>query len=354
MTALDTGKMNGVNERDAFWDNVKLLLIILVVIGHFLEPYRDIDYFWPRYLFTVIYTFHMPAFVFVSGLFGKRVIAGERFRFERVITFIILYASYKVIGTVFSHALWHSEMKFDFFYEEGLAWYLLAMAIWLCMTFFVKNMRPVIIVPISIVMAFIVGFGTGAEDILAYFRVINYWPFFLLGFYLDREKLNHFLSQRWLRVAGMIGLILFLFLTWRHIGDYWTYIRLFTGRNSYEAIAGIWDGFHAWYRFIYYPYVIAIGICVFSVVPRKRFGVFTACGSRTLTVYYLHIFVKELFTWFGCYTILTNIFAEEKYWTVALILIAILLTMGLSIKIISRPFDWLMRQNYQFLFRRKE
>lgn len=354
MDSLHTGSMKGISERDAFWDNAKFLLIVLVVAGHFLEPFRDPDYFWPRYLFTVIYTFHMPAFIFISGLFSKSVISGKRFRLERVITFLILYVSYKIIGALLSHFLWQSSISIDFFYEGGLAWYLLAMAAWFMLTYLVKDIRPVITVLISITLAFLVGFSTGPEDVLAYFRVINYWPFFLLGFYLNREKTRQFLSQKWLRILGIVGLIAFLFLTRRYIDDYWTYIRLFTGRNSYMAIADLWDGFHVWYRLLYYPFVIAIGICVLSIVPRRRAGFLTNCGSRTLPVYYLHIFVKEIFTWFGCYAILTNIFAEEKYWTVALILIAVLVSLGLSIKGLNRPFDWLMRRSYQAIFRKTE
>src|SRR5690606_41893719 len=57
-------------ERNAYFDNAKLLLIFLVVFGHAIQPFtsknRIIDalYIW-------IYTFHMPAFIFLAGFFVK-------------------------------------------------------------------------------------------------------------------------------------------------------------------------------------------------------------------------------------------------------------------------------------------
>ncbi len=52
------------------WDNVKLFLIFLVIFGHIL----DLEASPSRLMETInfwIYSFYMPAFIFVSGLFSK-------------------------------------------------------------------------------------------------------------------------------------------------------------------------------------------------------------------------------------------------------------------------------------------
>ena len=58
-------------QRSAFYDNLKFILIALVLIGHFTGPLLDYDYvlkvFW-----RWIYMFHMPAFLFVGGMFAKK------------------------------------------------------------------------------------------------------------------------------------------------------------------------------------------------------------------------------------------------------------------------------------------
>ena len=57
-----------VKWREANYCNLKLLLIFLVVYGHWIEPYIHQDEaLLSQYRF--IYFFHMPVFVFLSGLF---------------------------------------------------------------------------------------------------------------------------------------------------------------------------------------------------------------------------------------------------------------------------------------------
>ena len=53
------------NIRNTYWDTVKGILIVLVVIGHTGTMMGD------RWL-SVIYSFHMPLFMFVSGFFSRK------------------------------------------------------------------------------------------------------------------------------------------------------------------------------------------------------------------------------------------------------------------------------------------
>lgn len=62
---------NQTKQRDYLFDNYKALLIILVVIGHFIEPaYKNNTLLYT--LKWLIFSFHMPAFIFISGYFSKR------------------------------------------------------------------------------------------------------------------------------------------------------------------------------------------------------------------------------------------------------------------------------------------
>ena len=62
--------MGDARARIALFDNIKGLLIILVVAGHFMHPVHN-DNEVMSALFDIIYLFHMPLFVFLSGLFAK-------------------------------------------------------------------------------------------------------------------------------------------------------------------------------------------------------------------------------------------------------------------------------------------
>ena len=62
-------KMN----RIAKWDNAKFVLITLVVICHFYENYLGSSKL-VNSLFFSVYTFHMPAFFLISGMFSKKTV----------------------------------------------------------------------------------------------------------------------------------------------------------------------------------------------------------------------------------------------------------------------------------------
>ena len=58
------------------YDNVKALLIFLVVLGHMTTDYVS-DSHLVRWTTLWIYTFHMPAFIFLSGLVHKHYITPD-------------------------------------------------------------------------------------------------------------------------------------------------------------------------------------------------------------------------------------------------------------------------------------
>ena len=58
-------------KRNPYWDNVKGILVILVVLGHLLELMAG-RIPGALYLWSMIYSFHMPAFLIISGYFAKR------------------------------------------------------------------------------------------------------------------------------------------------------------------------------------------------------------------------------------------------------------------------------------------
>lgn len=64
------GKLENKN-RDYFFDNIKGILILLVVFGHAIKPFMDANEI-AKLLYCFIYFFHMPLFVFISGYFSKK------------------------------------------------------------------------------------------------------------------------------------------------------------------------------------------------------------------------------------------------------------------------------------------
>ena len=72
-------------ERIALWDNTKFLLMILVVVGHFINRNLGSSHLYQS-MYLFIWSFHMPLFIFVSGLFHK-----NRNIKEKVISYFSIY-----------------------------------------------------------------------------------------------------------------------------------------------------------------------------------------------------------------------------------------------------------------------
>src|SRR5690606_18416852 len=85
-----------LKQRDSFFDNAKLLLIILVVMGHMIEPLAGGQTLKPLYM--LIYSFHMPLFILISGYFSKNYTSESYAR--KVITNLVL--PYVIFETLYS------------------------------------------------------------------------------------------------------------------------------------------------------------------------------------------------------------------------------------------------------------
>ena len=108
--------------REYQYDTLRFLLIALVVLGHLLElaegfPHRE-------FLYAVIYSFHMPAFLFLSGMFA---------RFDRIHYIFGLALPYLLLQTLYTsfvHALGDPYVHVEFSRPYWLLWYLFALMVY--------------------------------------------------------------------------------------------------------------------------------------------------------------------------------------------------------------------------------
>ena len=69
-----------LRNNNYFIDNLKVILIFLVVFGHLIERYIDTNStLLGVYMF--IYIFHIPLFVFVSGFLSKNIYKSRKIFF---------------------------------------------------------------------------------------------------------------------------------------------------------------------------------------------------------------------------------------------------------------------------------
>lgn len=118
--------------RNLRLDGLKLFLIVLVVVGHCIEPTRYINSV-SGWLYSVIYSFHMPLFVFLSGYFAKISSFAEwkKKGFKFLETFLVI-----MIPQFLFYRSWHVFVN-----PENSGWYLLSLTWWYGILLLLRNVE---------------------------------------------------------------------------------------------------------------------------------------------------------------------------------------------------------------------
>ena len=126
-------------QRNLYIDLVKGILIILVVLGHAIQfgngkSYFDGGYYFDNPLFKIIYSFHMPLFMLISGyLFyfsmarktSPQIFKGKLISlFIPIITYALIIKIYDyLIGVCDGHEFFYDFFRFTFFdYHLWFLW----------------------------------------------------------------------------------------------------------------------------------------------------------------------------------------------------------------------------------------
>ena len=83
-----------VSTRNYHIDNIKGVLILLVVCGHLLSTLQDMNSTFAISIRTLIYFFHMPGFIFMSGYLAKGFLKKE-YKGEKLLSYAWLYLFFK-------------------------------------------------------------------------------------------------------------------------------------------------------------------------------------------------------------------------------------------------------------------
>lgn len=194
-----------MGRRNIRVDNVKGILILLVVIGHFFLPLESGGSRAFVSLFYLIYSFHMPCFVFLSGYLSKSVIKKGSFRWEKPLSLLWLYVIFKCI-------VYFSEIPAygppagafpDFLHESGAPWYLMALLLWYLGIPFAAGVKTAwgkAALLLGISLASLAGGYLDMlhplGDFLSLDRVVAFAPFFYGGYLLSEEGFRRLFPQK--------------------------------------------------------------------------------------------------------------------------------------------------------------
>lgn len=322
------------SERVAKWDNAKFLLILLVVIGHFVDLYTK-NSASAKSLFLFIYLFHMPAFIFLAGLFGKRTVREKRY--DKILGYFVLFAVMKIF-IYMTRILLGQSPSFKILSESGVPWFIFAIAIFYLITIGLRDYKPQYVLTVSICLACFVGYDNAIGDFLCLSRVIVFYPFFYLGYSLTADEILILAKRVEVRMLSIIFLCVLATLSIVYIDQLYWLRPLFTGRNPFEKLLY----FSEYGCFLRLGWYLASGLTVLAflaVVPERR-TFFTALGSRTIQVYALHRPVIYIWQVYNIDSFMVAIW--PTHWKILTLTFSVLLTFLLSTKIFSKPFNWIM------------
>ena len=217
--------------RNYYFDNAKFILIFFVVFGHFLRSFIE-DNETIYTIYKVIYTFHMPAFILVSGFFAKGFY--QKGYVKKITKKLIFpYLIFQIIYSVFYYFLYdQSEITLDPFNPQWSLWFLISLFCWNLMLLLFVKYKAVISIIVSLAIGLLAGYADWVSNYLSLSRTLVFFPFFLLGYYLKKEYIYSLFKIRFRLLALAVFVIVFAgFYFYPDINYKWL-----LGSNSYEEL----------------------------------------------------------------------------------------------------------------------
>ncbi|WP_018664091.1 acyltransferase family protein [Heyndrickxia acidiproducens] len=271
--------------RSSYFDNAKFILIYLVVLGHLISPFKGNDNFLFT-LYTVIFLFHMPAFILISGYFSKSF-KKKGHLLKTVKKILVPYLIFQSIYSIYYYFTGvEHKLSFNYFVPHWSLWFLLSLFFWNIFLYFFARIRWTGL-GIAVVLGIGIGYWDDAGSFLSLSRTFVFFPYFLLGYLLEPAHLQKIRS---IPYGGAIGISILcaalLLAGWSFPKDA---VPWLLGDTSYAGMGGenLLDGA---IRTGQYAATLILILGFFLIIPNKGFKL-TKIGERTLYVYLLHGFI---------------------------------------------------------------
>lgn len=347
----EQARADASRERIALFDNLKGVLIALVVFGHVMHPIHN-DNPALSCAFDIIYLFHMPLFVLISGLFAKGAWRDGRLNLNRVISFVVLGLAYQAALLAINGVLLSHPGHMLLF--TSAPWYLIAMSWWYLATPALAHLGP----RRGMVLATALSLAWGCVDLsdgfLALSRTFAFLPCFAFGYYARPQSIE-LLKQRpalWLAVAAAGAIALARVLD-AHAYD--AFFPLVYGDNPYADLA-LLDAVApasrplvalaagSLLKLLTLAVAAVFSLAVLKLVPRGASRL-TALGRRTLPVYVLHRLIRAWLTFHTSFYDIPLLLAPLPGF-LAILALSAGITALTALKPLERPFTLLLKHSW--------
>lgn len=274
--------------RNYKMDNIKSLLIFFVVFGHFLE--LALGWKQNQLVYTLIYSFHMPVFIFISGYFSK-------FNPEKIVRNMIYpYLLFQVLYLLFDKHILLNESFMQFTQPYWILWYLLGMIFWNLLIPFIDTDSTKKMIR-NIAIAFLLSILVGMDKTVGYYislsRILVFFPFFLMGYYMKNSPLSLEKSMKStffkrFHIPIRIGALFLVVVSvlYCYYNNKWLRPNWFYGADSYIATESTF-----YIRILFF--VIAVFWILFFLlfIPNIKIPIVSNIGKNTMPIYLIHGFI---------------------------------------------------------------
>jgi fucose 4-O-acetylase-like acetyltransferase len=305
---LSSGTSGG---RTAFLDNARFVLITLVVIGHFLEPFVAGS---PpaRAAYLLLYAFHMPLFAALSGRVSSAAPSPGGCR-RLLARLLVPYLVFQVLLVGFDRFVLGGSFPLTVLRPYWVLWFLVSLLTWRLLLPYLPPMRWAL--PVSLALALAVGAAEWIGYELSLSRTLVFLPFFLLGHATRTSELERLARFRWPALGVLVGAAVSAWMLAPGFD-----LRTLYGSHAYAAVGStLLDG--ALLRAGLFAAAAILSLAFLAWIPHRE-TLFTPRGARTLTVLVLHAFVVRGLGALGAFELLDSPVA----WAVVGLAVAVLLS----------------------------
>lgn len=320
------------NQRINWIDFLKGIGIVLVVFGHFIEPFIE-GYQILKIVFILIYTFHMPLFCILSGLVSH-------FNVKKIRKYINIYFFSEVLYLIFriiflKYPLNLKSIILAMVYPYWHLWYLEAFIIW-NITLVLEN-KFLCYKNTIFITTIIISLLSGYMEIpFSLQRVLTFYPFFIFGYLYKNRIFNKTNQIQNKNLTINIFLVILLFSTIALFNNQLNLNVLFEGKSY------IMGDYNILNRLIFTVVGICLSYNIIILLSNYRVQRIENRGGYTLPIFILHASIFWILNSFGIHNYIkstNNLIITSLYITICSIFCIWFFSIKMWIKLFKKIGD---------------
>ena len=260
-------------------DNIKVLLIFLVVFNHIIAFQLVKTDMIVRYVWYAITIFHMPAFIFISGYLSKKPQNPAKNMKNLLIPYILGYSL-----TWYAQVWIGKSVDYELLRPSGtVMWYVLALFVYRLTIEAWGKIR--FIVPLSIIFALWAGTRPEFTTYLSSSRIVVFFPFFVAGYLWksDYTDVVRKFKGKWVLVL-VSALLLWAIPNYMIANE--IPVDLLRGNHTYQ-LSGMDNMTGIIIRLLMYLVSFVLVLTFLAVLPDRKLPI-TFVGRNTMGIYFFH------------------------------------------------------------------